>query len=158
MARTSSAAAAHYQLPVSTATVSVDHLRLAFGDADTSEHQTTIPQASISVAFRDNFGTLSGDKTPDSPSGLRSFSPTRSPSRESRKQRKLDHDLTTKSDTPGPQKPLDGFCSGLSSGSVLSCGPFSRSESSDQGKRRVDAMDIEKQRIKERICKARIEL
>ena len=158
MARTPSTAAAKYQLPVSTATVSVDHLRLAFGDADTSEHQTTIPQAFTSVAFRDNFGTLSGNEAPDSPSGLRSYSPTRSPARELRKQRKFDQNLTAKSDTPSPQKPSHGFCSGPSSGSVPSSGPPSRSESHDQGKRRVDGLDIEKQRIKERIRKARIEL
>ena len=75
LARTPPAAAAQYQLPVSTATVSVDHLRLAFGDADTSEQQTTIPQGSTSVAFRDNFGTLSGGEAPESPVGLHSFPP-----------------------------------------------------------------------------------
>ena len=90
LARTPSAAAAQYQLPVSIATVSVDHLRLAIGDADTSKLQTTISQASTSVAFRDNFGTMSGDEAPDSPSGLRSYSPTRFPIRASRKPRKFD--------------------------------------------------------------------
>ena len=102
LGRTPSADAAQYQLPFSTATVSVDHLRLAIGDADTSELQTTIPQAPTSVAFRDNFGTLSGDEASDSPSGLHSFSPLHSPARESRKPRKFDQFLTAKSDTPGP--------------------------------------------------------
>ena len=75
LAPTPPSAAAQYQLPVSTATVSVDHLRLAFGNADTNEHQTTIPKASTSVAFRDNFGTLSGGEAPESPVGLHSFPP-----------------------------------------------------------------------------------
>ena len=158
LARTPSAAAAQYQLSVSTATVSVDHLRLAFGDADKSEHQTTIPQATTSVTFRDNFGTLSGNEAPDSPSGLHSFSPLHSPARESRKPRKFDQILTAKSDTLGSQKPSHGFCSDLSCGSIPLSGVPSRSESLDQGKRRVDALDIEMQRIKERIRKARIEL
>ena len=85
-------------------------------------------------------------------------SPLHSPARESRKPREFDQILTAKSDTPGPEKPSHGFCSDLSSGSIPSSGPPSRSESPDQGKRRVDALDIEKQRIKERIRKARIEL
>ena len=158
LARTPSAAAAQYQLPFSTATVCVDHLRLAFGDADTSEHQTTIPQASTSVAFRDNFGTLSGNEAPDSPFNPHSFSPSHSPAGESRNPRKFDQNLTAKSNTPGPQKPSHKLCSGLFSGSVPSSGPPSRSKSPDQGKRHVNALDIEKKRTKERIRKTRIEL
>ena len=90
LARSPSTAAEQYQLPVSSATVTVDHLRLAFGDADTSEKQTTIPQGSTSVAFRDNFVTLSGGEAPDSLFGLHSFSPSHSPARESRKPREFD--------------------------------------------------------------------
>ena len=156
LARTPSAAAELYQLPVSTATVFVANFRLAFNDADTSEHQTTIPQASISVAFRDNFCTLSNDEAPDSPFGLRSYSSTRSPARKLRKPCKFDHNLTAKSDTPGPQKPSHGFCGNPSSGSVPSSGPPSRSESFDQGKRGVDKLYTEEQRIKEALRNTRI--
>ena len=158
LARTPTAAAAQYQLPVSTATVSVDHLRLAFGDAGTSGQQTTIPQASTSVAFRDNFGTLSGGEAPDSPFGPHSFSLSHFPARESRNPREFGQNLTVKSDTAGPQKQPHGFNSGPSSGSVPSSGPPSRSESPDQGNRGVDALNTVEQRINKRICKARIEL
>ena len=147
LARTPPAAAAQDQLPVSTATVSVDHLRLAFGDAVTSEQQTTIPQGSTSVAFRDNFGTLSGGEAPDRPFGLHSFSPSHSPARESRKPREFDQNLTAKSDTPGTHNPPHGFCCCPSSGLVPSNGPPSRNESPDQGKRVVDALNTEEQRI-----------
>ena len=57
LARTPPVAEEQYQLHVSTATVSVNHLRLAFGDTNISEQQKTIFQTSTSVAFRDNFGT-----------------------------------------------------------------------------------------------------
>lgn len=111
---TSPAATALYQLPVSTAIVSGDHRQFAFGDADTSEQQTTIPQASNSVAYRDNFGTLCGGAAPESPFAPQNFSPTHSPARESRKLGKVDQNITAKLDIPGLQKPQYGFCSNLS--------------------------------------------
>ena len=52
VARTSPAAAAHYQLSVSTATVSVEHFRLAFGDADTSEQQNHSPNINLGRVLR----------------------------------------------------------------------------------------------------------